>query len=711
MPMFERGALLGKYEIIQLIGQGGMGVVYLAEDKGLGRRVALKVLDTVVTATDQFEDRFRQEARVVAQFEHPNIIQVYALDQIDGQWVIAMPYVEGGSLAEAIGSVWFKRSQALRCTLDILSALVCCHNTGIVHRDIKPSNILLSERGAQLSDFGLARVLAEHHLSVVRSGASSGLFLGTPRYAPPEAWEGERPCTPWDVYSTGMVLFESLAGRPAYDAETPLAIVKQRIDRPVPQLRDHIGDVSDKLNNAVCRMLAADSADRPQNAQEALDELLQTPEVAQELGSGGSTMIRVAPPAGARRRSTESNPALRWLKNHWRSLAAVIVIVCALLTGIAAAILAGGKSPIDTESGISNQRSDALEHVYDTIEPAAQAPRPAHIMIAREPGTRTWTLLASHNTELWSGEAVPHKNSGFAVQGHWASYSDASALFFSHGTFEGAMMPSPGMNVASLTLHFRNEIDGSVWPRTFILQENEAAWSRGKFLQRVENADFVQPMLYNELIPRNTDWASNLEAFLAGSSTERVMVPWIRGYDPVKIDGQLTEAIWDAGYEDGAGRVNAEGQEDVTLIRYTAEGVYLGVRSNSGHTAIAFSVVNHFNVPLMRSPQYIVTFENGSVVESQCRVAGKEQTWACPWRSAESSTDNADTFELFIPYEDFLHYTVPAEPNDRWRMNIQLLRPAGGKPVARWGDEVLQNATAGLVLIFAEQPDKEGGKP
>lgn len=161
-------------------------MVYLAEDVTLGREIALKVLDRSLTVDGGFEERFRQEARTIANLKHPGIIRIHSLEKIgdgpDATPAIDMEYVDGGSLE----NTRYTLPQLLRYVHDSLDALACCHASGIVHRDVKPSNILLATEGrAVLSDFGLAKLLADHHTTSVLSTSSAGLFVGTPRYAPP----------------------------------------------------------------------------------------------------------------------------------------------------------------------------------------------------------------------------------------------------------------------------------------------------------------------------------------------------------------------------------------------------------------------------------------------------------------------------------------------------------------------------------------------
>jgi serine/threonine protein kinase len=261
----------GKYRIVSKLGQGGMGIVYLAEHLMLGGKVALKFLAVELSRNPQFVKRFRNEARAAYQLRHPNIIEVSDLDQDDdASLFIAMEYVAGPSLRtvlrEAKGPLPVAR--ALQITRDVAAGLVAAHARGAVHRDIKPENIVLrlEPNGvlqAKVLDFGIA-VMTE---SVTNLSRTHGLLL-TPEYAAPEQWRGT-PATELDgrtdLYALGCILYEMLAGRTPFHAVNPEGWMFQHlhgVPEPLGKLQPHLATDCPGLESLVMRLLARDREQR-----------------------------------------------------------------------------------------------------------------------------------------------------------------------------------------------------------------------------------------------------------------------------------------------------------------------------------------------------------------------------------------------------------------------------------------------------------------
>ena len=224
------------YEILEVLGRGGVGVVYKAVHLRLNRTVALKMLLAGAFATRAERQRFAREAEVVARLRHPNIVQVYDVGDLDGRPYFTMEFVEGGSLAEMIAGTPRPARQAAELMATLADAIEAAHRGGIVHRDLKPSNVLLTADGTpKIGDFGLAR-----HLEVGPSLTQSGAAVGTPSYMAPEQARGKSgeagPAA--DLYALGAVLYELLTGRPPFRAESAAETLHQVITRdPVPPSR------------------------------------------------------------------------------------------------------------------------------------------------------------------------------------------------------------------------------------------------------------------------------------------------------------------------------------------------------------------------------------------------------------------------------------------------------------------------------------------
>jgi len=212
------------YTILRLLGKGGMGRVYLAEETMLGRRVAIKIVSEDFSADIPTLQRFVREARTMATVEHPHIVRVYSFGEVEGRQYLVMEYVKGESLAGRIKRLGkLDSTEALRILSEVVDALAAAWSNGIVHRDVKPANVLLDEDGrVRVADFGLAKgVEVDGDSSITRVGQ----VVGTPHYLSPEQARGESALDfRADVYSLGVVLYEMLTGEPPFRGATPISI-------------------------------------------------------------------------------------------------------------------------------------------------------------------------------------------------------------------------------------------------------------------------------------------------------------------------------------------------------------------------------------------------------------------------------------------------------------------------------------------------------
>ena len=204
----QGGMRIGSYEIEQEIGRGGMGVVYLARDLRLGRRVALKALPRLHDSNAALRERLRREARAAANISHPTVATVYALEEVDGRLFIASEYIEGHSLRSQIERGPLERRRAVAIAVDIVSALCAAHDAGVIHRDLKPENVLITTTGVvKVVDFGIA-----HIDSINTRLTRQGDVIGTPAYMAPEQLIGGTIDARVDIYAVGVILTEMLTG-------------------------------------------------------------------------------------------------------------------------------------------------------------------------------------------------------------------------------------------------------------------------------------------------------------------------------------------------------------------------------------------------------------------------------------------------------------------------------------------------------------------
>src|SRR5918993_1147483 len=215
---------IGRYAIERKLGEGGMGVVYAARDDRLERTIALKTLGTL--SNDQTaRQRLWREARAAASVNHPNVCQIYEIGEDAGRVFIAMELLEGEALSDRLHHGPMSLPDALPIAFSILAALAALHGRGIVHRDLKPSNIFLTAHGVKLLDFGLARPEPEAVGTTDGQITRTGVIMGTPQYMAPEQAGGELVDTRTDLFAAGAILFEMLAGRPAFTGRTILEVL------------------------------------------------------------------------------------------------------------------------------------------------------------------------------------------------------------------------------------------------------------------------------------------------------------------------------------------------------------------------------------------------------------------------------------------------------------------------------------------------------
>lgn len=310
----------GKYVILSLISEGGMGAVYRALQLPVEREVAFKVLRTELKDSDNGRDRFIREARAVSRLNHANIITLYDFGFEDGKHpYMVMEYAPGKSLAKWLRTETVTTERIYRIAAQILAALTEAHQHGIVHRDLKPENMIISPRPndadrVKLLDFGIARMINE--------GATKGLtregeVFGTPDYMAPEQAQGKKTIgPPADIYAVGIMLWEMVCGRCPYEAPTPLAVLFMHINDPLPELqpRDSV-EVTPGLRHLIQRAASKEPDERYQTAGEMLAELnnLIASSTGMHPGAFGrefaSTPAGQAPPASmAANRGAQQTP-------------------------------------------------------------------------------------------------------------------------------------------------------------------------------------------------------------------------------------------------------------------------------------------------------------------------------------------------------------------------------------------------------------------
>jgi serine/threonine-protein kinase len=343
------------YRILQALGAGGMGEVYLAEDSRLDRKVALKLLPQGFTRDQERLRRFEREARLVSALNHPNILTIHEVGIADETHFIAAEFVDGQTLRELLRGVRLGLSESLEFAIQIASALSAAHEAGIVHRDLKPENVMARRDGiVKVLDFGLAK-LTEGEISAEMDVESAslqkvttepGTVLGTPRYMSPEQARGQKLDARSDVFSLGVVLYEMLTGRPPFDGVNAIEVLTAILNREPAPLKQHWTAVPDELQRVVGKALRKNRDERYQTARDLLNDLKDLKEelaFAAKLESTGRTerneaatfSAEAVPTAGTALRTTSSAKIIFGeVKRHKLATLIALLVLVAAATGV-----------------------------------------------------------------------------------------------------------------------------------------------------------------------------------------------------------------------------------------------------------------------------------------------------------------------------------------------------------------------------------------
>jgi len=273
------GACIGPYEILALLGTGGMGEVYKARDSRLNRVIALKTLPAENVTDADRKRRFLLEAQAASRINHPNIVTIYEIFEESGVFFIAMEYVAGSTLEQMNPSSGLPLRDAMTYAFQIADALAAAHSAGIIHRDLKPANIIITEDGRlKLLDFGLAKLIGpltpESETATLRS--APGAIVGTAAYMSPEQAEGRKLDARSDIFSFGLVLYEMLSGQRAFGGDSWISVLAAILHEEPPSLRDIKAAIPAVVERHVARCLRKDPSQRFQTALEVKQALMES---------------------------------------------------------------------------------------------------------------------------------------------------------------------------------------------------------------------------------------------------------------------------------------------------------------------------------------------------------------------------------------------------------------------------------------------------
>ncbi|MCY3020042.1 MAG: protein kinase, partial [Planctomycetota bacterium] len=345
MAEARKTAKIGNFELLERIGQGGMGTVFKARQLSMDRIVAVKVLPPSLAKQATFIERFVREAKASAKLNHPNVVGGIDVGQDNGIYYFAMEYVDGPSAKDMLAKAKFSEEQVLRIGKAMAEALAHAHAQGILHRDMKPDNVLIDRDGTpKLCDLGLARLETENEAQ--KHLTQQGQAVGTPHYISPEQARGQRDLdAKCDLYSLGATLYHMLTGKTMYDGATSVVVMSKHISEKCPNPNDLGAHVSKGLVAILAKLLAKDRADRYESAAVLAEDFGRVirgkPPRHAELAPAKSPFSGGAVPSGPVKKAT-SVPAAEKLRSQRRETRTTDAVKSAtwLLPGLAVLLLA-----------------------------------------------------------------------------------------------------------------------------------------------------------------------------------------------------------------------------------------------------------------------------------------------------------------------------------------------------------------------------------
>lgn len=544
MDQLQPGQMLGPYRIINQIGQGGMATVYKAYQASMDRNVAIKVLPSQLAQSQEFIQRFQQEARIIAKLEHPHILPVFDYGESEGITYFVMRYLDAGTLSEKM-----QKGRPLpleeidRLFTQLAEALNYAHGFGIIHRDLKPSNALIDSQGNLfLTDFGIAKLLETASPRLTQTDA----IMGTPAYISPEQARADKVNQRSDIYSLGIILYEMVTGRVPFVAETPLAVILKHVSDPLPPPSSIKPDIPEAIEKVVLRALAKQPEDRYATVSEflsawkrALDETKlmpgrsETPPLSQETA-------RTSPPPPTR----TAAPAPKAASNSrgWAGWAVgCLVGLCALsvLGGGAVFLFSNAANQTPTQTAAPTQ-TEAPPPTNTPRPTATLAPIRGDVLLEDDFSDDTiWGLLDEGNTEIaYNNEALQIKL--FAE--NWIAWTTPNGEFYENVHAEVTARNNDGESTSAFGLICYQQENATSYYYAVITPAGQ--YTIAKAEDGKDDIFFIEDT-----------WGDS--DLIANKSTYRIGMDCGNGTLSLYVDGQLIDSVSDSSYTSGSSGVIA----------------------------------------------------------------------------------------------------------------------------------------------------------
>jgi serine/threonine protein kinase len=706
---------IGKYRVLRELGRGGMGVVYLAEDTSLDREVALKSILGSLAENDALLRRFEAEARAVGKLFHPHIIPINALMRENGALYIEMPYLEGGSLGALLEKRQLPCPDIVRFCADILDALAACHEEGIVHRDVKPNNILLDGRDRTLlGDFGLAKVVGEEMSAQSSAYNSSSMFVGTPRYAPLEAWDEENPTPAWDLFSIGVILFEGLAGRPVHEVNSPLAHVRALERTPAPSLSRLCPGISDSLSDLVASLLEISPERRLSDARAARDVLVHTPEYG-ALGDPTSAAITVVQKK-ARSRVQKLGASATPSYALW---ACVGLIVLVGIFGFLSYTTWFSESSPHGDTRVSQDAARTLPaysvgnilsswrfsdsgqaKVFSKIGTPSEGGSPEKWLLLKNQKGTGHRVLARTQSRVALLTFTPDGKDTFQIDGIWGEYLDGIVHECANGRVVGHGWWIGENEGVYCELDYSAARQGMQWSDRIALEA--VSETDTEFLWKLEENSLQQRLIQRELAPREAKWKELYPVFLpAIHANYKEAHPLENGTETITIDGALNDWPWGVQGADGVPGWPSLLNPSL-CVAFSGEGLFFALAVDELFSQPEMEIVLQPVLPLYAgaaSQSHVVFSEKG--IQGAKRAGGDYlRAYKANCLFSEVSNGNEWRCEIFIPFSS-LHETEGFAPPMSYRVNLavrELLPETASPKQVQWGAPELFDTAHGVVV-------------
>ena len=540
MDQLQPGQMLGPYRIINQIGQGGMATVYKAYQASMDRNVAIKVLPGALAQSPEFIQRFQQEARIIAKLEHPHILPVFDYGENDGVTYFVMRYLDAGTLSDKMEKGRpLPLSEIDRLFTQLAEALSYAHGFGIIHRDLKPSNALIDSQGNLfLTDFGIAKLLESASPRLTQTDA----ILGTPAYISPEQAQSTKVDQRSDIYSLGIILYEMVAGRVPFVAETPLAVLLKHVSDRLPPPSSIKADIPEGIESVVLKSLAKHPGDRFDTVAEFLAAWKDALEEVRIAAPRSTTKVAV-PPEPPTTSSAPSHPtpvpAPKAASNSrgWAAWAAgCLVAICGL------SALGGGAFLLLRSA---NQTPTATARPTQTeAPPLTQTPRSTETLVP--PIAETILEDDFSDDSLWGlldGESsrIAYANEALQVQvfeANWIVWTTPDEESYENVHVEVTAYNNNDESTTAFGTVCYQQADGTSYYYAAMTPDGQYA---------IAKAAEGETDLF---LTNNDEWGPS--DLIGNKSTYRIGMDCANGTLSLYVDGQLIDSAFDDSYTSGS---------------------------------------------------------------------------------------------------------------------------------------------------------------